>query len=411
MTNTSQRPARRAWLKKLAIIVIIIVLAVIAWRLFFTHSSSSTGGAPPGRPAMGPGMGPGMGADSANIVHAVNAQQADVPVYVSAPGTVIPNASVTVTSRITGQLDKVLFTEGQKVTAGQLLAQIDDRDYQATLAQYQGALAENQALLKNAELTLARYRKLYAQDSLAKQDLESQIATVGQYRGTVQQDIAQINNAKVSISYARITAPVTGRVGLRLVDAGNLVQSGDTTGIVTITQMQPAAVTFSVPQSYVGQLASKLHQGQVLPATAFDQDGSTVLAQGDVRFISNTIDTATGSVALKAMFANENEALFANQFVNLRLQIDLLKQATVVSTQAIQLSSDGSFVFIIKPDNTVVRQAVKTGPLFGNDQQVILSGVKPGDKLVSDGIDRLTSGSKVTVADAKATQSAENKAE
>ncbi|MCL9667413.1 efflux RND transporter periplasmic adaptor subunit [Rosenbergiella epipactidis] len=408
MTNTSQRPARRAWLKKLAIIVIIIVLAVIAWRLFFTHSSSSSaGGAPSGRHAMGPGMGAG----AATIVHAVNAQQADVPVYVSAPGTVIPNASVTVTSRITGQLDKVLFTEGQKVTAGQLLAQIDDRDYQATLAQYQGALAENQALLKNAELTLARYRKLYAQDSLSKQDLESQIATVGQYRGTVQQDIAQINNAKVSISYARITAPVTGRVGLRLVDAGNLVQSGDTTGIVTITQMQPAAVTFSVPQSYVGQLASKLHQGQALPATAFDQDGSTVLAQGDVRFISNTIDTSTGSVALKAMFANQNEALFANQFVNLRLQIDLLKQATVVSTQAIQLSSDGSFVFIIQPDNTVVRQAVKTGPLFGDDQQVILSGVKPGDKLVSDGIDRLTTGSKVTVSDAKATQSAENKAE
>ncbi|WP_241587275.1 efflux RND transporter periplasmic adaptor subunit [Rosenbergiella epipactidis] len=408
MTNTSQRPARRAWLKKLAIIVIIIVLAVIAWRLFFTHSSSSSaGGTPSGRHAMGPGMGAG----AATIVHAVNAQQADVPVYVSAPGTVIPNASVTVTSRITGQLDKVLFTEGQKVTAGQLLAQIDDRDYQATLAQYQGALAENQALLKNAELTLARYRKLYAQDSLSKQDLESQIATVGQYRGTVQQDIAQINNAKVSISYARITAPVTGRVGLRLVDAGNLVQSGDTTGIVTITQMQPAAVTFSVPQSYVGQLASKLHQGQALPATALDQDGSTVLAQGDVRFISNTIDTSTGSVALKAMFANQNEALFANQFVNLRLQIDLLKQATVVSTQAIQLSSDGSFVFIIQPDNTVVRQAVKTGPLFGDDQQVILSGVKPGDKLVSDGIDRLTTGSKVTVADAKATQSAENKAE
>lgn len=353
----------------------------------------------------------GMGAGGATIVHAVSAKQADVPVYVSAPGTVIPNASVTVTSRITGQLDKVLFTEGQKVSAGQLLAQIDDRDYQATLAQYQGALAENQALLKNAELTLARYRKLYAQDSLSKQDLESQIATVGQYRGTVQQDIAQINNAKVSISYARITAPVTGRVGLRLVDAGNLVQSGDSTGIVTITQMQPAAVTFSVPQSYVGQLAKKLHQGQALPATAFDQDGTAVLAEGEVRFISNTIDTTTGSVALKAMFTNQDESLFANQFVNLRLQIDQLKQATVVSTQAIQLSSDGSFVFVIRPDNTVVRQAVNTGPLFGNDQQVVLSGIKPGDRLVSEGIDRLTTGSKVTVADQTAPQSAENKAE
>ncbi|MBT0722703.1 efflux RND transporter periplasmic adaptor subunit [Rosenbergiella collisarenosi] len=407
MTNTSQRPVRRTWLKKLAIVLIIVVVAVVAWRLFFTQSSSPTGAAPAGRHAMRGGMGAG----GATIVHAVSAKQADVPVYVSAPGTVIPNASVTVTSRITGQLDKVLFTEGQKVSAGQLLAQIDDRDYQATLAQYQGALAENQALLKNAELTLARYRKLYAQDSLSKQDLESQIATVGQYRGTVQQDIAQINNAKVSISYARITAPVTGRVGLRLVDAGNLVQSGDSTGIVTITQMQPAAVTFSVPQSYVGQLAKKLHQGQALPATAFDQDGTTVLAEGEVRFISNTIDTTTGSVALKAMFTNQDESLFANQFVNLRLQIDQLKQATVVSTQAIQLSSDGSFVFVIRPDNTVVRQAVNTGPLFGNDQQVVLSGIKPGDRLVSEGIDRLTTGSKVTVADQTAPQSAENKAE
>ncbi|WP_241623060.1 efflux RND transporter periplasmic adaptor subunit [Rosenbergiella australiborealis] len=409
MTNTSQRPVRRTWLKKLAILLSLVVLAAIIWRLYATHSSSSSGGPPMGRHGMRPGMG------GTNIVHAVRAQQADVPVYVSAPGTVIPNASVTVTSRITGQLDKVFFTEGQKVTAGQLLAQIDDRDYQATLAQYQGALAENQALLNNAELTLARYRKLYAQDSLSKQDLESQIATVGQYRGSVQQDLAQINNAKVSISYARITAPVSGRVGLRLVDAGNLVQSGDSTGIVTITQMQPAAVTFSVPQRYVGELSTKLHQGQALPATAFDQDGTTVLAEGEVRFISNTIDTTTGSIALKAMFANEKESLFANQFVNLRLQIDRLKQATVVSTQAIQLSSDGSFVFIIQPDNTVIRQAVKTGPLFGEDQQVVFSGVKPGDRVVSDGIDRLVTGSKVTVADetpsTTSSESAQSKAE
>ena len=399
MTTTSQRPARRTWLKKLAIGLIILVLAIVVWRQFFTHSA-----APTGKHAMFAAMG------GATIVHAVTATQADVPVYVSAPGTVIPNASVTVTSRITGQLDKVLFTEGQQVTAGQLLAQIDDRDYQATLAQYQGALAQNQALLKNAELTLARYRKLYAQDSLSKQDLESQIATVGQYRGTVQQDIAQINNAKVSISYARITAPVSGRVGLRLVDAGNLVQSGDSTGIVTITQMQPAAVTFSVPQSYVRQLSQKLHQGQALAATAFDQDGTTVLAQGEVRFISNTIDTTTGTVALKAMFANRDESLFANQFVNLRLEVDQLPQATVVSTQAIQLSSDGSFVFIVRPDNTVVRQAVKTGPYYGEGKQVILSGVKPGDRLVSEGIDRLTNGSKVTVADQPSAASTENKA-
>lgn len=402
MTNTSPSHSRRTWLKKSIIVLIIIVLAVIVWRVIASHSGSSQ---PMGRHGMRAAM---MGG-GATIVHADTATQADVPVYVTAPGTVIPNASVTVTSRITGQLDKVLFTEGQKVTAGQLLAQIDDRDYQATLAQYQGALAQNQALLKNAELTLTRYRKLYAQDSLSKQDLESQIATVGQYRGTIAQDLAQINSAKVSISYARIIAPVSGRVGLRLVDAGNLVQSGDTTGIVTITQMQPAAVIFSVPQSYVPELASHLRQGQALIATALDQDGTTELAHGEVRFISNTIDTSTGSIELKAMFANQDERLFANQFVNLRLQTKLLKQATVVSTQAVQLSSDGSFVFIIKPDNSVVRQKVETGPLLGSDRQAILYGVKPGDKLVTEGIDRLTTGSKVTVSDDQAAEATEQK--
>ncbi len=394
MTTTSHENTRRHWLKRIVIALIIIAIAIIVWRVVFTPQ------VPSGQKSRHQMM--EMFGGGATIVHAATVTQADVPVYVSAPGTVIPNASVTVTSRITGQLDKVLFTEGQKVSAGQLLAQIDDRDYQATLAQYQGALAQNQALLKNAELTLARYRKLYAQDSLSKQDLESQIATVGQYRGTVAQDIAQINNAKVSISYARITAPISGRVGLRLVDAGNLVQSGDSTGIVTITQMQPAAVTFSVPQRYVYDLSNQLHQGQSLPATAFDQDGTTELAQGEVRFISNTIDTSTGSVELKAMFTNQDERLFANQFVNLRLQTALLKQATVVSSQAIQLSSDGSFVFLIKPDNTVVRQKVETGPMYGEDRQAILSGVKAGDRLVTEGIDRLTTGSKVTVSEDKA---------
>lgn len=389
MTNTPHNSSRSIKLKKLVIGVGVILLAVILWYSIFADHNSSAPGKNGRRLPMDGG---------ATIVHAATASSADVPVYVNALGTVIPNASVTVTSRITGQLDKVLFTEGQKVQAGQQLAQIDDRDYQATLAQYQGALAENQALLKNAELTLTRYRKLYAQDSLSKQDLDSQVAAVGQYRGAIQQDNAQINSAKVSISYARITAPISGRVGLRLVDAGNLVQSSDTTGIVTITQMQPAAVTFSVPQSYLPQLAPRLHQGQTLPATALDQDGSTILAEGKVQYIGNSVDTSTGTIGLKAMFANEKENLYANQFVNLRLQIDLLKQATVVSSQGIQLSSDGSFVFIIKPDNTVVRQKVETGVVYGQGQQVILSGVKPGDKVVIDGVDRLTTGSKVTIS-------------
>lgn len=343
--------------------------------------------------------GPGMLKGGTTLVHSGTASTADVPVYLNAPGTVIPNASVTVTSRVDGQLEKVYFIEGQKVEAGQLLAQIDPRSYEATLNQYQGELSENAALLKSAELTLARYRKLAAQDSLSRQDLDTQIATVGQYRGAVAADQAQIASARLNIGYARITAPVSGRVGLRQVDPGNMIQSSSTTGLVTITQMQPAAVTFSVPQSHIPTLVKALHHDQTLPATAFDQDNQHVLSQGQVKFISNEIDTATGTIALKAMFANDDEALYANQFVNVRLQTSVLKNATIIPAQALQLSSDGSFVFIINKDNTVTRQPVTAGPAYGEAWQAVLQGVKPGDRLVTEGIDRLTNGSKVAVAD------------
>jgi len=377
----------------------MVMIAGVVWRVL--PIGKGQGAMPSGGRHGGRGGPPGMAmmGSGATLVHSGVATTADVPVYLNALGTVIPNASVTVTSRVDGQLEKVYFTEGQKVAAGQLLAQIDPRSFQATLNQYQAELSENQALLKSAELTLARYRKLYAQDSLARQDLDTQTATVGQYRGAVAADQAQIASAKLSIEYARITAPVSGRVGLRLVDPGNMVQSSSSTGLVTITQMQPAAVTFSVPQSNIPDLLKALHSGQALPATAFDQDNSRALAQGEVKFISNQIDTGTGTVALKATFANEDEALYANQFVNLRLQIATLKGATVIPSQALQLSSDGSFVFAIDKDNTVTRRAVSAGPAFGDDKQAILKGVAPGDRLVTEGIDRLTNGSKVALAD------------
>jgi len=377
----------------------MVMIAGVVWRVL--PIGKGQGAMPSGGRHGGRGGPPGMTmmGSGATLVHSGVATTADVPVYLNALGTVIPNASVTVTSRVDGQLEKVYFTEGQKVAAGQLLAQIDPRSFQATLNQYQAELSENQALLKSAELTLARYRKLYAQDSLARQDLDTQTATVGQYRGAVAADQAQIASAKLSIEYARITAPVSGRVGLRLVDPGNMVQSSSSTGLVTITQMQPAAVTFSVPQSNIPDLLKALHSGQALPATAFDQDNSRALAQGEVKFISNQIDTGTGTVALKATFANEDEALYANQFVNLRLQIATLKGATVIPSQALQLSSDGSFVFAINKDNTVTRRAVSAGPAFGDDKQAILKGVAPGDRLVTEGIDRLTNGSKVALAD------------
>ncbi|WP_312055259.1 efflux RND transporter periplasmic adaptor subunit [Pantoea brenneri] len=392
MTHHS-RSARSGWLKWLLLLIVAAIIAGVAWRLL--PPGKAPGGAmPPG----GRGA-PGRMGGGATLVHSGVATRADVPVWLNALGTVIPNASVTVTSRVDGQLQQVFFTEGQKVSAGQLLAQIDPRSYQATLNQYQGELNQNQALLKSAELTLARYRKLAAQDSLSRQDLDSQIATVGQYRGAVAADQAQIASARLSIEYARITAPIAGRVGLRQVDPGNMVQTSSSTGLVTITQMQPAAVTFSVPQSEIPTLVSALHQGQSLPATLFDQDNQHLLANGEVKYISNQIDTATGTVELKALFANQDESLFANQFVNLRLQTRVLKGVTVIPAQALQLSSDGSFVFVINQDNSVTRKAVTTGPAVDDDHQAILSGVAPGDRLVTEGIDRLTNGSKVSLAD------------
>ncbi|NIE52372.1 MdtA/MuxA family multidrug efflux RND transporter periplasmic adaptor subunit [Pantoea sp. Ap-870] len=400
MTIHAPRSGFSRWLKWLLVLLVLLIAAGVIWRVAGGKRGAAPGDLPPGgHRGAAPMSGP------ATLVHSGVAATADVPVYLNALGTVIPNASVTVTSRVAGQLQQVFFTEGQKVSAGQLLAQIDPRSYQATLAQYQGDLSQNQALLHSAQLTLARYKKLAAQDSLSRQDLDSQIATVGQYQGAVAADQAQIASAKLDIEYARITSPISGRVGLRLVDPGNMVQTSDTTGIVVVTQMQPAAVTFSVPQSYIAQLTRALRNGQSLPATAFDQDNSSVLAQGEVKYISNQIDTSTGTIELKASFPNQDEALFANQFVNLRLQTGTLKNATVIPAQALQLSSDGSFVFIINKDNSVTRKAVTTGPALGEDRQAILQGVAPGDRLVTEGIDRLTNGSKVQLADdSKSTQ-------
>ncbi|ERH66381.1 MdtA [Pantoea dispersa EGD-AAK13] len=394
MTIHASRSGFSRWLKWLLVLLVLLIAAGVIWRVAGGKRGAAPGDLPPGgHRGAAPMSGP------ATLVHSGVAATADVPVYLNALGTVIPNASVTVTSRVAGQLQQVFFTEGQKVSAGQLLAQIDPRSYQATLAQYQGDLSQNQALLHSAQLTLARYKKLAVQDSLSRQDLDSQIATVGQYQGAVAADQAQIASAKLDIEYARITSPISGRVGLRLVDPGNMVQTSDTTGIVVVTQMQPAAVTFSVPQSYIAQLTRALRNGQSLPATAFDQDNSSVLAQGEVKYISNQIDTSTGTIELKASFPNQDEALFANQFVNLRLQTGTLKNATVIPAQALQLSSDGSFVFIINKDNSVTRKAVTAGPALGEDRQAILQGVAPGDRLVTEGIDRLTNGSKVQLAD------------
>lgn len=387
--NASSLPPRRKsrWI---TVSIIVILVLLIAW---YWHGRTNK--SPP--PAF----------DTSTPVQAGDVASADVPVILTALGTVIPNASVTVTSRIDGHLEAVYFTEGQYVEKGQTLAQIDTRPYKAEVAQYQGTLAENQAQLANAQLTLSRYERLYAKDSLARQDLDTQRATMRQYQGAVQSAKGQIETAQLNIDYGRITAPISGYVGLRQVDPGNMVHSSDTNGIVTITQTHPIAVTFSIPQGDLKSVLTPLRQGRALPVTAMDQQGTQAIATGKVQFISNEIDTSTGSVQLKALFDNTDDALYPNQFVNVRLQVDLLKNAVLVPAAAVQLSDTGKYVFNIGADNTVKRQTITTGPTAEDGRIVITQGLQPGGKVVTQGVDSMSDGAKVKVVQAQKVDTSE----
>ncbi|WP_145005332.1 MdtA/MuxA family multidrug efflux RND transporter periplasmic adaptor subunit [Pseudomonas oryzihabitans] len=384
--------------RKTRILVVIVLAGVaLALGLKLHGRATDTGSAAHGGHGDHAWAGAaGAGAGQAITVAVAQAGHADVPVTLTALGTVVANASVTVTTRVAGQLEQVFFTEGQRVKQGQLLAQIDPRPYQATLDQYRGDLAQNQAQLKSAQLTLERYRRLVAKDSLAKQELDTQVATVGQYQGAVQADQAQIAAAQLNLQYARIVSPIAGYAGLRLVDAGNYLAAGDTTGIVSITQTDPIAVTFSLPQATLASLLPKVRQGQGLGVTALDQLGSTSLAAGSLKFISNEIDTATGSIKLKAVFANPDEKLYPNQFVNVRLQTDTLKNAVVVPAAAVQLGSDGSFVYVVGTEDKVERRGVTPGPALG-DRVAITQGLQGDERVVTRGIDHLRDGAQVRV--------------
>jgi multidrug efflux system membrane fusion protein len=394
----TQIPASRS--RKRLVVALLIAAAIGAVFVYLERTPSlAPGASAPGAAASNPGGrhgGPGMTDPNVPVSVAVGtAGTADVPVIQQALGTVVPNYSVTVTSRVDGELMAVYFTEGQYVKKGQLLAQIDPRAYQATLDQYQGDMAQNQALLKSAQLTEERYKRLFAKDSLAKQDLDTQTATVGQYAGAVKADQGQIDAAKLNLVYARIVSPIDGYVGLRLVDPGNIVSSSSTTGIVTVTQTNPIAVTFSLPQAQLATLLPKVRKGEALSVQALDQLGTTPLASGSLKFISNEIDTTTGSIKLKALFDNPDEKLYPNQFVNVKLTTDTLHNAVVVPSAAVQLSTDGEFLYVVK-DAKVTRRSIKVGPVMG-EQTVVTQGVQPGEQVVTRGIDHLREGSKVEV--------------
>ncbi|MDN7878365.1 MdtA/MuxA family multidrug efflux RND transporter periplasmic adaptor subunit, partial [Burkholderia aenigmatica] len=340
--------------------------------------------------------GPAAMANIPQPVQVASATQGEMPIVLSALGTVTPLANVTVKTQLSGYLQSVSFQEGQIVKKGDVLAQIDPRPYQVSLENAEGTHARDSALLATARLDLKRYQTLLSQDSIASQTVDTQASLVKQYEGAVKTDQAAIDSAKLNLTYARITAPVSGRVGLRQVDPGNYVTPGDANGLVVITQLQPMSVIFTTSEDNLPQIIKQVNAGQKLSVTAYNRNNTVPLETGSLATLDNQIDTSTGTVKLRANFDNKEGMLFPNQFVNTRLLVDVMRNATIVPTSAVLTGSIGQFVYVVKPDNTVTVRKVATGPVDG-ERTSIVSGVAIGERVVTDGSDRLREGAKISI--------------
>ena len=384
----------RFWLFGLLVLLIVVGLC---WWLWPSAANKAATDQPAGHAGRSGMMRPGFGGSTQPVpVRVSEVKQGDFPIYYKALGTVTALNTINVRSRVAGELVKVYFKEGQMVKAGELLAEIDPRSYQNALLQAEGTLLQNQAQLKNAQVDVQRYRGLYAEDSIAKQTLDTAEALVSQYQGTVKTNQAAVNDAKLNLEFTKIRAPISGRVGLRQLDVGNLVAANDATALVVITQTEPIVVSFTLPETNLALVLERYRSGAKMPVQAWNRGDTQELAVGVLSSIDNQIDITTGTLKFKALFENRDQALFPNQFVNVRLLADTLKNVVLAPTAAIQYGTNGSFVYAMDGDNKVKIRSIKVGATDG-DVTVIEDGLKPGDRVVLEGTDRLRDGGAVEV--------------
>ncbi|NHZ89057.1 efflux RND transporter periplasmic adaptor subunit [Massilia sp. CCM 8733] len=410
MNPPPSQPRRSRRAKIIGSVIAVLAMAglgTLAWYL--THQPAAGPGGAPGAPGAagrgGPGGAPGAGGGGrggrgggmATTVGVASAERTDIPVILDALGTVTAAATATVRPQVSGILQKVHFSEGQLVKAGQVMASIDPRPFEMALMQASGTRQRNEAQLESAKVTLERYRTLLTQDSIARQEVDTQAALVKQLQGTAMSDRAAEGVARLNLSYTQVKAPITGRVGLRVIDMGNLVGSGDANGIAVITQLAPIDVEFAVPQDRVPDLQGRIRDSASLPAIAFDRTRTASLAKGEFKALDNQVDVQTGTVRAKARFANDDQALFPSQFVNLRLELRTIKDAVVVPVTALRHGSTGDFVYVLNAAERTVAVRPVTRGQASVDKVEVKTGLKAGEQVITEGADRLKDGAKVTL--------------